>query len=52
MVFEGQKRLFRGFCYVIMKNQNDFDHILEMEEKIHLFGHELAIFNSKTIQEV
>lgn len=35
-----------------MKNQIDFENILQMTDKISLFGHELTIVNSKTVQEV
>jgi len=28
MVIDSQRKQFRGFCYVVMKNQSDFDYIL------------------------
>jgi RNA recognition motif-containing protein len=50
--FDSNQKKFRGFCYVIMKDQQDFERILSMEESISFFGNKLSIKSSKTIQEV
>lgn len=52
MVNDSKLNKFRGFCYVIMKRQKDFDYIMNLEDTINFYGNELDIKNSKTIQEV
>lgn len=52
MAFDSQQKKFRGFCYVIMKNQQDFYRILSIQEPVYFFGYKLSIQCSKTVEEV
>lgn len=52
MAVDPQTKKIRGFCYVIMKNPQDYQMLLDSEHCLSFFGHRLAISPAKTSLEV
>ena len=52
MALDAKTGLFRGFCYVIMRNQQDFDSLLSSGDKLTFFGHQLCLTSAMTTEQI
>lgn len=52
MAMDPKTNSFRGFCYVIMINDSDYDMLVQSQDSFSFFGHSLSVSSAKTSSEI